>query len=340
MRKEANLKQWKELYDITFKIKELKPWEHLWDMDLIVIHLKGREEPCFFSIMGRAGECLGINVYTDNGGLNDFYDIVESAHNEISAEYALLNQNSLCCFFDDRENVPKEQKKLIKDLGFKFRGRNQWIYFESYKSGYFPYIPDEEEVLLLTQCFRELLNAINYYLEEDINVDFENGEALIRKYSEEKKEWYCYADSILLYEREFPIFEIKDEVLLARLKKQKVIPAQLELDVFYTNIRLNEQDEFDRPINPKMVVIAEHNDGYIIGQHLNNPNDNDPVTMLNLLLSFIIEYGKPEKIYVTNPSLICAAEDLCDNLNIDLITDVHLSAIESFKIEFLEGLFR
>jgi len=35
MRKEAKLEQWRGLYDIAIKIKELKPWEYLWDLDVI-----------------------------------------------------------------------------------------------------------------------------------------------------------------------------------------------------------------------------------------------------------------------------------------------------------------
>jgi hypothetical protein len=37
MRKEASLEQWKVLYEVATRIKELKPWELFWDMDLIGI---------------------------------------------------------------------------------------------------------------------------------------------------------------------------------------------------------------------------------------------------------------------------------------------------------------
>ena len=140
MRTEANLDQWKELYEITLKIKELEPWKYLWDMDIISILLPGRKEPCFFSIMGRGGDCYGINTYVDYDGLNDFYDIADSSKNGMPVDYVMLKQNALCCYLGDREDVQDKQKNVIKDLGLKFRGKNQWIYFESYKEGYFPYI--------------------------------------------------------------------------------------------------------------------------------------------------------------------------------------------------------
>lgn len=42
MRNEATLDEWKELYDIAIKIKDLKPWEYLYDMDIITILLPVR----------------------------------------------------------------------------------------------------------------------------------------------------------------------------------------------------------------------------------------------------------------------------------------------------------
>lgn len=52
MRKEASLEQWKALYEVTTRIKELKPWEKLWDLDIIGIQNGKEEDTTFFSIMG------------------------------------------------------------------------------------------------------------------------------------------------------------------------------------------------------------------------------------------------------------------------------------------------
>ena len=37
MRKEASKEEWKKLYDVATRIKELKPWEDFWDLDLICL---------------------------------------------------------------------------------------------------------------------------------------------------------------------------------------------------------------------------------------------------------------------------------------------------------------
>ena len=42
MRKEAGREEWKKLYDVATRIRELKPWEDFWDLDLICL----REGEC------------------------------------------------------------------------------------------------------------------------------------------------------------------------------------------------------------------------------------------------------------------------------------------------------
>lgn len=78
MRKEASLDQWKELYDVALKLKELEPWKYLDSTDLIAIKLQGMEEPVFMSVMGRLGTCYGVSMYEGLDGLDDF-DMVANA---------------------------------------------------------------------------------------------------------------------------------------------------------------------------------------------------------------------------------------------------------------------
>ena len=50
MRQEATLTEWKELYEVATRIKELEPWKDLWDMDLIALRFGDDEEPVFMSV--------------------------------------------------------------------------------------------------------------------------------------------------------------------------------------------------------------------------------------------------------------------------------------------------
>lgn len=146
MRSEATLDQWRELYKAATKIKELRPWEKFWDMDLIGIRNGAEEDTVFFSILGHGGECYGINVYEGYSGLNDFLMITMQRRLNLSVEYAMANQKNLTCYWGNREELSEKQRKIIKELGYKYRGKNQWLYFLSFEPGYYPYNPDQEEV--------------------------------------------------------------------------------------------------------------------------------------------------------------------------------------------------
>ena len=56
MRKEASKEEWKKLYDVATRIKELKPWEDFWDLDLICLREGEREDAAFVSVLGRGGD--------------------------------------------------------------------------------------------------------------------------------------------------------------------------------------------------------------------------------------------------------------------------------------------
>lgn len=79
MRIEVKLEEWRVLYDIVIKFKELKFWEILWDMDLIIIIELNKKELCVCSIMGKGGECYGIVVYYGLDFIKGFFEMVYSS---------------------------------------------------------------------------------------------------------------------------------------------------------------------------------------------------------------------------------------------------------------------
>ena len=75
-----NYELFKELYQITLKIKKLEPWKYLYDVDLITIIVPNREEPVYCSIMGRGKEHYGIGVYP---GVNQLLGLLKISEGKI-----------------------------------------------------------------------------------------------------------------------------------------------------------------------------------------------------------------------------------------------------------------
>ncbi len=331
MRKEATLAQWKDLYEVAIRIKELKPWEYLWDMDIITIMLPDREEPYYCSIMGRAGECFSIGTYAGFDAMNDFFEVVENP--DIPPEQVLRYQNNMMCYFGNRDELTKKEWNIIKDLGLKFRGKNNWIYFHSFKTGYVPYLLDAKQVVALTEVFRQLYMALRAYIERGLQVDFEKGNTLLRKYDKTKELWYSYESQLLLPPRQYLVPVLQDDLLMARLKKQKKTGEQIEIDIVYLNVVINDK-KLERPVYPKMCIVADCNNGMLIDHEMISPEDDEVEVILNTIINYILQVGKPEIIHVRDEYVEALLSDICKRTNIKTKMESSLRGIDTFVRNF------
>lgn len=320
MRKDASLESWKELYEVTLNIKELEPWEHLWDADLIAICLPEREEPVFCSILGRGGACFGISAYVGLDGLADFNMIAGNEERPLPVDFIMFEQSNLSCYFGSRHEVPNEQKKVIKALDLKFRGSNNWTYFESYKKGYMPYILDDEEVNLLIAVYKNLYMALRALIEQGLVVDFDHGNCLWRTYSKEKELWLNFEATIPVTEKQYPHVELTDELQKRQLKNQPKVNEEIILELSYMNAYVKEPEN-DRPLNPLLFLAMDAADGTIISMDTLKPDDDIPYVILNFVANFILEYGRMKTIIARIPMIHAVLEDTCKYCGIKLKED-------------------
>ena len=129
-------------------------------MDLIGIKYGEEKDTIFFSILGREGDCYGIAVYEGYKGLNSLLMLIMQQQLNLSEEYAMFNQRNLTCYWGNRDELTDKQRKTIKDLGYSYRGKNQWLYFLSFEPGYYPYNMDSEEVVRMSGYLQDLELAL------------------------------------------------------------------------------------------------------------------------------------------------------------------------------------
>jgi hypothetical protein len=251
MRKEANLEQWRELYNVTLRIQSLQPWNFLWDMDLITLQLHEFEQPFFASVMGRNGECFAVAVMEGTDALNDFYQLAENP--DIPSSQLIRYQNNMTCYFGDREELTKSERDTIKKLGLKFRGKNQWIYFRSYERGYAPFLLDETQVVKLTRVFQELFMALKAFIENQIPLDFDKQQTLYRHFDPERGLWVTTPASLDIPRKKYRIPVVDDEVLIGRLKKQKSSKSELEIDTLFLNATIPDSESG----RPKKIIVRD-----------------------------------------------------------------------------------
>ena len=325
---------WQELYDNAVAVKTEEPWKSLCNLDIIAIELKEMEEPIFCVVQGYGDLCYGVNAYVGYRGFKDFLFIIESERYGMPPEYAMFEQNSISMFLGDRNELTEGERKIIREVGHKFRGKNQWIYFESYKKGYVPDKINKEEAILLSKVLKELVIILRDFKEGKIKVNFDQGEMLLRKFDEDGN--YINTKAKLpFYENEYYLLVINDEVLKQRMKKQPQVDISLEMDMVYLNTAINDEKSH-RNINAKIALIMEHNNGMVLGQQLMNPHDDEENILLNMFIGFIMQNGRPKEVVVRNPFIGSILYDICQECDIILINADLLNATN----EFVYGMAR
>lgn len=330
MRTEATIEEWKRLYEVATRIRKLELWELLWDMDIIGIRVgEEPENTVFYSILGKGGDCYGIAVYDGYDAFNSFLMLAMQEQMNLSVEYAMFNQNNITCYWGNREELSAKQREIIKELGYKYRGKNNWLYFLSYEPGYYPYNLNHDEAVRMTEHLENLEMAFTYYKETGTNIGFENGNMFSFVYSADRKTWHYGEEPLPFTCYNFGNLVITDEELLGELSKVPKGTFLLEADVRPMGAAVSDK-KYDKPANPAMSILTEANTGMIISCDMNEPNEDAMVGLAESVIGFIFKVGVPKEIRVSNVIVEAALEQICEICAIKLRRVKHLKGIDEF----------
>ena len=245
MATQATLEQWEELYDLAIEITKLKPWNAYWDMDLIAVETKKNEEPNFVSIMGKGGTCTGISVYRGMEGYSDFCQISNDDYN-VPATFVMSDQNCITCYWGNRDEVDDDMYSIIKQLGLRFRGNGNWIYFKTFEKKSFPSLPNYGEVKMLIETYKGLIETLKH--EEYQESIFDKGD-IIYTQKDEDNHWFSYTVPRPMEPERYNTILVNDSNLIDYFKNMDDSDLELAIDMDYMMVPTNDKG-FERPINP------------------------------------------------------------------------------------------
>ncbi|HHX13857.1 MAG TPA: hypothetical protein GX726_02750 [Clostridiales bacterium] len=338
MRTEASLDQIEKLYEVVGRIKDQAPWNRLGTMDLITIALPGHEpSPFYFNVVGKTGNVFGIYMYQGCDGLNDLYQLAEANDTGIPTEYLLGNQNFLAWYQGEQNEVPKQQMENIDRLGLKFSGENAWPYFLSYKKGYMPWIPDADEAQKLLEGLTQFELAYKAMKEKRMEIVFP-GETLVRSYDEELDKWYNVVAPLDVCPHPVPALRLASRELIGQMKEREQREDEIwEIDLFYGGAPVYDED-YDRPINPKILALTDQNTGGLIEHDMLAPNDEQAQAIYGMLVDVIMNYHRPSAIHWRNPAVGGILNDLLMKTNIKSIHRKALPVVDSLIADFRRKL--
>lgn len=228
--------------------------------------------------------------------------------------------------------------KTIKDLGLKFRGKSQWIYFRSFKPGYAPYTLCQDEVIELTYVFKNLFMSLRAIIEKNLKVDFENGNTLYRVYDEIQDLWLNFEESVRISDARRITPVINDDILIEKIKKNKYLNGVSEFDPVCLSSVINDK-EYERPILTRLIIFAEKNTGMVMNQDMMLPEIDDIEQILNNFVNVLINIGRVKTLYVRDEYISDILSDLCNRVNIELRVSQKLPSIDKFVDSINGGMF-
>jgi hypothetical protein len=259
-----SLQEWGNLYHEAMEFKKIACWDWMSDTDLFGVQNPADGLIGYCCIMGEFKETLGLVVYLGTEGLAEYLRI-RSGNDSPDAVGFLHLQKCLTLTFEGRKYLQGQDLKVIKDLGLRFRGRQDWPLFRNYQPGYLPWYINREEALFLALLIPQVME-VALRVRKDVNLltPPRKGSYLVRvpeKMGETvtwKEEWR-EPSPVEKTEHDLPPV---DEIHLQRIKRAVSRSEGVwEIDQFRSP---GVVDEGGRPYFPYVFLWVDHDTGLVL----------------------------------------------------------------------------
>jgi hypothetical protein len=328
-----------KLYEVSMRLKDMAPWEWMEETDVFGVQDPETKEIGFVSIMGGAGEHFAVTVYLGAEALASFWSLQEE---EGIVPERVLEIPQLQASFEDRSTLEKPDLDTIKRLGLKFRGKNAWPQFRSFRPGFFPWYLEGAECRFLAIALEQTLDvAPRSSRDASLLQPAGRDEYLIRtpRRHDGSYEW---GDSIMqvLPPLSRPLQIRVDIEELSGLQRPPQSKRKIEMDFFMLPSPIQEGDS--RPFFLYMLMGVESKGGLVVFHEVLKPETSlealrasIPETLVHLLAGSGMV---PGEIKVRSSLLRCLLEPLAQELSFKLKQVRTLPSLDPAKASLLQSL--
>lgn len=343
MREEAALEQWEKIYEVASVLTLLQPWEVLKsDEPVMIMHKDGRESVCCSVMGGTEGEHYGIRVFKGGEGLEDFEMLQQARRQGVrQARYAIGQMSCLEFAYTDREDVYPAQRRRIKELNLKYRGRGCWPVFCSRKRRYAPCDLDRDEALEMRFALENMVMVVRAFLERGLKINWKAGEMVARFYRAEDELWYTIPMPRVKADRQYPTVQLTDELFIKRLQKEKKNGADVLLDFIYLNEAMREEG-CDRPVRLLLFVAADRQTGMILDMSMVPTEQSEAEAVMEFFLSYVMEHGCMRSVTARNLWILSALKGIAESCKIRLLegNDQNMRPLDMAVDELIRDMMR
>lgn len=304
----------RKLYDIMLAIGEFEPWNDI-DEDVPLIFIPPKSDiQVFFTIIGAHSDVCGVACYL---GIENYL----MARNRLTSpntkdEPVICMQNALIGLWGSREDVSKENKALLKELGLKCRGEGGWLHFECYRERYIPRPLNDEEAALLENYLGNLYMMLKSFYEKRMDVNFDERETIFRKYGDNGN-WY----NIKL--EDYTVITDKDIQVIVRetenVKRLAAMPSgKMTIELEETCIPIPKKDKTIGEYFPLFITAADVKTDEIICHRELLPDESRAPALFTIIDELCEQYGKLKEIRINDTFTEELMEDFCQKVGIKL----------------------
>jgi hypothetical protein len=293
----------------------------------------------FVSVMGLLGEHYAVSLYLGSEGIHGFLDL--QARGSLAGPDDLILIPQLQAAFENREELHSRDRKVIKELGLRFRGRKAWPMFRSYRPSFFPWFLEASEVRFLTVALEQLADVAPRFREDPSVLEPSGGDPYLLRVPRRDGETVTWEDASMdVPPLDAPPIEVEMEASkIEALGRLPVRRAHLEVDFFM--LPASVRDQGDRPYFPYMLLMIDAESGMILGSELLTPFPSQeamwgsvPENLADRLAEMEL---RPEMISVDAPLLFSLLEPLAEEAGFGFELAPSLPMLEAVREGLLEA---
>lgn len=336
---EPLVEEWIDLYQVAHDLRDLAPWEFMADIDLFAVEDPDDGRVGYCSVFGAGGEIFGLAVFPGALGYETFRRQASSKEHDFAeidpAELMERLPYALMATFEDSSALDHRDRRLIRDLGLRYRGRNAWPMFRLHEPGYAPWFLGRDDVRFLTLVLEEAWGiALRMRENPDLLVPPDPRRPILMRRMVE-------GDFVDVWEAE-PEPEPRDYPTLDYLELMGLMHASprptgatWEVDYFYLPSLMRESPR-ERPAFPRVAVWVDQASGLALGT-LAGVGDKFLVDAPLQIFHAMLRDGTPTCIRARHADVVATILPIAEALGIRLEVSGSLPMLDEFKQELLQS---
>ncbi|MCY0879362.1 MAG: hypothetical protein OWU84_10520 [Firmicutes bacterium] len=308
--------EWRALYEAANAFYALKPWQWFDDNQIFGIYHSESHTVAYCCIMGALGEVLALGVYLGNRGYSGLKALMESGQDWASMEDAYAHQYALVASFENRNDLSRADREVIRRLGYKYRGRQSWPCFRFYEPGYVPSPISGEQARLLRTALEQAQHIVEEYRRQPEALRARPGYVLVRRPPSAGHQW------VNVWEQEPPrTYPLEpaarpDKGVIKLARSLPWLDTAWDVDIFYLPITIGGPRE--RGQMPRTALVVDHESGMILGVLLED--DHFIERVFHAIIQTMRKMGgKPQALYVRQHLVALLLSPLAEALGIELV---------------------